>query len=123
MWCHGRRLFTIGLVLFSFSEMAHAGPCTEEGLRAFRKSGAETAFYRFHELIEERRCRSEAGFLVNLAQVYKAHDVDPGNKCRALLAYTDALEQPNLEPPFPRVAATAAGSGSGGIASGGGSPL
>ena len=83
---------------------AVAGACSEDGLRYFTKYGVSRAYFRFHELVEEARCRKEPEFLVNLAQMYKSGSNDGANACRALLAYMDALQSPELSPPYPRVA-------------------
>ena len=90
------------LILMMLTSSAVAGACSEDGLRYFTKYGVSRAYFRFHELIEEARCRKEPEFLVNLAQMYKSGSNDGATACRALLASMDAWQSPELSPPYPR---------------------
>ncbi len=108
MWGNGRRLSALVssvLVLLCLSTSLCLGKtCSDEALRTFSHKGADAAFHHFHALLEEKRCREEPAFLVNLAQAYKSKSADPANSCRAHFAYEHALESKSLLSTYVRVA-------------------
>ena len=107
MWSYWRRVPTLGTVitlLLISTSLCVASTCSESALRTFSANGPHAAFDHFLDLLEDKRCRNEPAFWVNLAQLYKRRVTDPANSCRAYRAYAEGLKSTRLQEAYVRVA-------------------
>ena len=100
---HFRTVLTALCLVFVATEPLRASPCVDDGLAAYRHSGAEASYPVFRQRLEDPACVRSIILLLNYARVIEeivdARGDDP-KTCEAVEVYTQVSNHPRAAAPI-----------------------